>query len=154
MPTKRIFLLSLLFWLPLLLCGQGKISVQVYEIDKEREKIPLIAALVVLYEAKSSEPLDSVNADFEGIAEMDNLQAGTYRLEVSFIGFRTYKTGDIVIAGKEQKREEIVLASLDECNCVLPVDVQTHFLVNRLRIKFNNRLIYFRTGLAKIRKGL
>lgn len=93
-------LLRLSFFLLVLLYstfGFAQTSLSGKVIEKDGE--PLILGNIVLYQDGAL--INGTETDFDGNYTINNLLPGTYDVEVSYIGYATYRiTGLVIFAGK------------------------------------------------------
>jgi outer membrane receptor protein involved in Fe transport len=100
--------LLLAFWyLPINIFCQEKTGVSGFVLDS-RENIPVESASVKLFYPDSSLAGGSSTSK-DGMFLIEGISAGEYRLEVSFIGFRTFKNNITVSQGKVTALDTISL---------------------------------------------
>jgi outer membrane receptor protein involved in Fe transport len=96
-----------------------------------REKVPF--STVALFENNSTIPLDGTTTNLEGHFVLKNVQAGDYRLEVSFIGYNTSEIPLQLASGqKELNLGEITLTPSVVQLEALEVTAMARSAVNRL----------------------
>lgn len=94
MPLKLSFFLLVLLYSTFSF-AQTSLSGKIIEKDGE----PLILGNIVLYQDGAL--INGTETDFDGNYTINNLLPGTYDVEVSYIGYATYRiTGVVIFAGK------------------------------------------------------
>lgn len=87
MRTKILY--SILFLFGFLAANAVEYRISGVVVDAEGQPLP--SATVLLYKGNDSTHVKGEAADFDGKFEMNSLSKGTYRLEISFMGYRTKK---------------------------------------------------------------
>src|ERR1700761_5570831 len=74
--------------------GGGKISGSALDDAKK----PLDGATVILLTAKDSSVISSVLANRDGSFVFPNLKDNTYRVKITYIGYKDFRSGDVVVS--------------------------------------------------------
>lgn len=119
---KRLLFSALFFFSFGFLCAQNaKIS---GTIKDQRNNTPVEGASVLLYQASDSSLVKAEVSNDQGVFSLDDLAAGDYFIEVSFIGFNQYRSekivtvaaqnvdlGTIVLSGAAQTLQGVVVSA-------------------------------------------
>jgi len=97
LPFLTLFIL-LLFHFAYAQTPGGKISGAVFDDAKK----PLDGATIILLTAKDSAVVSNHLANKDGSFAFQNLKDNTYLLRVTYIGFRDYRSGTVVVSGQKQ----------------------------------------------------
>ena len=108
MKSLYNFCLFILFLLPLILSSQ-ELSIKGFVRDVSGT--PIEYANIILYSEDSSELIKGASSDFEGEFFLKNLTANTYKLRVSFIGYKSYED---TIELSENRSINVVLKEASE----------------------------------------
>ncbi len=80
--------------------------------DTGGEAVPFANA--VLYQQADSQMVKAEVTDMDGHFQLMNIPAGTYRLEVSFVGFSDYVSDNIILGEKEKRSLPLITMATDE----------------------------------------
>src|ERR1700744_6464955 len=115
----------------------GRISGTVLDsVTKE----PMPYTTISLFRATGRSPLNGVLTDDKGVFKIDNVKPGSYRIEVSFVGYPTKTVGNIVttLSKPDKAMGTIVVAESKKTLTEVQVTGQRSLIENRIdKIVYN-----------------
>src|SRR5246127_2317728 len=146
MRLRLLFLLLLIFSIPNFTKAQtsgGKISGTVTDASKK----PLDGATITLLTAKDSAVVSSQLANTDGSFVFQNLKTGGYIIKATYIGYKNYRSGTIMVNGKPVTLPAIILASNGKTLNEVGVNAQKSYVEQKIdRTVVNVNALISNTG--------